>query len=83
MDGQRAATTQKEIQAFPFLWSPRTVCIESCVDDQVVQNGFVVSYFMFVSKPFFPVSNGCIISVLIFVEVPLTMLSLKSFVKGR
>lgn len=84
-DGQRSATAQKEMKEFPFFWSPKTMCRASCVDDKIVQNGFVELYFVLALKPLFPVSGGHIISVsvLIFVEVPLTMLSLKSFVIGR
>lgn len=48
------------------------MCIASCVDDRVMQNGFVELYFMLVLKPLFPVSGGHIISVsiLIFVVSP-------------
>lgn len=83
---QRSTTIQKETQAFPFFfWSPRTMCTTSCVDDKVIQNGFVELYFMLFLKPLFPMFSGRIISVsvLILVEVPLTMLPLKSFVIGR
>lgn len=52
------------------------MCISSCVDDKVAQNGFVELYFMLVLKLLFPVSGGHLISVsvLIVVEVALTML---------
>lgn len=48
------------------------MCIASCVDDRVMQNGFVELYFMLVLKPLFPVSGGHIIpvSILIFVVSP-------------